>query len=176
MPDELRLVPVDLRWATKLWAWRQEAAARRYMPIRQLSVEDLVERLSRSSSDLADRSCEEYRWFVEVGGEPVGTVVLKNVSRTNGHAELGYHLAEAVHGKGFGARAVATCLDLAFADPDFRRIFATISADNLASQGLVRKLGFRREARLREHYRIGSRWVDQLIFAILRGEWIVNGG
>jgi RimJ/RimL family protein N-acetyltransferase len=169
----VRLVPVDVGLAPKLWAWRQQDAARRYMPLRQRSVEELAERLSRSASDLADRTCDEYRWFVEADAEVVGTVVLKNVSRTMGHAELGYHLAEAVHGRGIGTVAVRMCLDLAFADPDLHRIWATISADNAASQGLVRKLGFRREARLREHLRIQNHWVDQLVFAVLRHEWIV---
>jgi len=170
----VRLVPVDARWAPLLWAWRQEAAAQRNMPIRQATVEELAERLQRSGADLADRTQDEYRWFIEHEGEPVGTVALKNVSRANGHAELGYHVAEAHQGRGLGTFAVTACLDLAFAQPDFHRVFATISAHNLASQGLVRKLGFRREARLREHHFIQGRWVDQLVFAILKDDWVVG--
>lgn len=175
MTTNVRLVPTEIRWAPKLFAWRQEDAARRYMPLRQATVEALADRLGKASSDLADRTVDEYRWFVEAEGELVGTVALKNVSRAMGHAEIGYQISELAQGRGIGARAVAACLDVAFGDPDFHRVYATISADNLPSQGLVRKLGFRREARLREHYRIQGRWVDQLVFAILRGEWVVRG-
>lgn len=170
----LRLVPSDVRLAPVLWNWRQEPGARRNMPIRQASIEDLADRLTRSGSDLADRTRDEYRWFIERDGEPVGTVALKNVSRSNGYAEIGYHVAEAHQGVGIGTFAVTACLDLAFADPDFHRVFATISAHNLASQGLVRKLGFRREARLREHHNIEGKFVDQLVFAILRDDWVVE--
>jgi RimJ/RimL family protein N-acetyltransferase/predicted enzyme related to lactoylglutathione lyase len=170
----LRLVPTDALLAPILWTWRQEPGARHNMPIRQVSAEDLAVRLSRSGSDLTDRTRDEYRWFIERDGEPVGTVALKNVSRVNGHAEIGYHVAEAHQRRGIGTFAVSACLDLAFADVDFHRVFATISAHNLASQSLAHKLGFRREACLREHHRIEGRFVDQLVFAVLRDEWAVG--
>jgi RimJ/RimL family protein N-acetyltransferase len=157
-----------------MWAWRQEDGARRNMPMRQASVEELAARLAKCGTDVTDRAYDEYRWFIEHEDEMVGTVALKNVSRVNGHAEIGYHVAEAFQGRGIATQAVTACLDLAFGPADLHRVWATISAHNVASQSLVRKLGFRREARLREHHRIEGRWVDQIVFAILESEWIVR--
>ena len=108
---------------------------------------------------------------LEADGAIVGTVTLKNVSRTMGHAELGYHVAAGARRRGIGRRAVSDVLDLAFESPDFHRIWVTVSVDNLPSQALARRLGFQYEGRLREHYRILGHWADQLVFGLLRDDW-----
>jgi len=56
-------------------------------------------------------------------------------------------------------------------DLKLRKIFADVDPDNMASVGLLKKMGFEQEAHLREEWEthIGVR--DSLIFCLLRSEW-----
>jgi RimJ/RimL family protein N-acetyltransferase len=77
-----------------------------------------------------------FAWGIFLGPDLIGTVAV-----TEG--ELGYMLAPAAWGKGFAHEACQTALARAFAD-GLTQIHAGIWADNLASQGLLERLGFHR--------------------------------
>jgi RimJ/RimL family protein N-acetyltransferase len=65
--------------------------------------------------------------------------------RGQAEIEIGYWLAPAVHGRGFGAEAVAAIIvALTTAFPE-RRIYAECRPQNLASWRLLEKTGFRAE-------------------------------
>jgi RimJ/RimL family protein N-acetyltransferase len=46
-----------------------------------------------------------------------------------------------------------------------------ISHHNKRSQKLIRRLGFKREGVLRDHYFIEGRFLDDVIFSLLKEEW-----
>jgi ribosomal-protein-alanine N-acetyltransferase len=46
-----------------------------------------------------------------------------------------------------------------------------ISHDNKRSQMLLRRLGFKREGVLRDHYFVEGRFSDDVIFSLLKEEW-----
>ena len=43
--------------------------------------------------------------------------------------------------------------------------------ENLASQALLRRIGFGEEGYAREFLRINGRWQDHLLFGMLRDDW-----
>jgi [ribosomal protein S5]-alanine N-acetyltransferase len=156
----------------KLWfAWRNEAQARRYMPIEPWTVRTLKERLLASTPDLADQEKQEHRWVVQVGAASVGIVSILRPTFRHGFAEISYHLAEAYHGRGIGTEAVTQLVDDVFDKTDWVRLFALISVGNRASRGLAEKLGFVHEGTLRNHFIIRGRRVDQCVYGLLRKEW-----
>ena len=74
-------------------------------------------------------------------GQVIGEVLLKCVSDENGEGELGYALNAAFHRKGYAFEAAHRMLSLGFAEFGLRRITATLDSRNLASAGLLEKLG-----------------------------------
>ena len=164
----LRSVP----GAATLWhRWRHQAPARRFMPFAASTVGDLAARVARSGSDPLDRTWEEYRWWVRVGSEVVGTVAVTRVWWPMETAEIAYLLDEAWLGRGVGTVAVGAMVDLLFARGGLRRLVATVSVDNERSIRLLERLGFTRESTLREEYPIQGRFVDQHLYGLLRHEW-----
>lgn len=156
----------------KLWfAWRNEAQARRNMPIEPWSINALKKRLDAAKPDLSAPDQQEHRWIVQVDAESAGIVsILRPVVR-HGYAEISYHLAEAYQGRGIGTAAVARLIDLVFDQTEYRRLFALISVRNQPSRCLAEKLGFVHEGTLRGHFVIGGRPVDQCVYGLLRKEW-----
>jgi ribosomal-protein-alanine N-acetyltransferase len=171
MAPELRLVPVRPQHVDFWLALRAERAARRFVMTEGDSRESLLRRIHEASSDVTEARATQFRWMVEREGQLIGTVSARELSRSDGRIEVGYMLSEAVHGRGLGTRAVGLMLERLFSMSCLHRVWLTTGVDNVASQGVARKLGFRLEGVLREHYRRGGERVDQQIWGLLRPEW-----
>jgi hypothetical protein len=70
--------------------------------------------------------------------------------------------------------AVKLIVEYLFRTKDIERIEALTDTDNLASQGVLEKVGFKREGILRKRALIKGEYRDDLIYGILREEWIMN--
>jgi RimJ/RimL family protein N-acetyltransferase len=122
------------------------------------------ERLSGRGIDLAITDT--------ASGSPLGAVGLNAVSAARGSATIGYWLAREARGKGHVSRAVRLLASWAFDDLGLARLELTTDPDNLASQRVAERCGFRREGHLRSHMVVlhsGERR-DSLIYGLLPGE------
>lgn len=59
----------------------------------------------------------------------------------NGGIELGFMLDKPFWGKGFATEAVRVCIEIGFNKHCFKKIFASILSENIASQKVVTKAG-----------------------------------
>ncbi len=55
---------------------------------------------------------------------------------------------------------------------DAPALFASTDPQNHASHKLLRTLGFRQEAHFRQSLWFKGVWVDDVVFGLLRGEWV----
>jgi ribosomal-protein-alanine N-acetyltransferase len=94
-----------------------------------------------------------------IGVHPQGDVYCKN-------AELGYWLAEPYWGKGIVTEAVKQMVDYGFKNFDITRIYARPYPHNLASQKLLEKVGFKKEAVLKNAFFKNGEYLDELIYSI----------
>ncbi|MHB2016781.1 MAG: GNAT family N-acetyltransferase [Candidatus Xenobia bacterium] len=163
------LVPYRPEFLDPFVRWRHQATTVRYNPLRPLDFAQLKATLEREGSDLTFPS-SAYRWFVELDGEVVGSISLKEISEMMRYAEIGYGFDEAVHGRGIGTAAVRLAVERIFAETHLRKLIAYVHVDNTASCRLLERLGFRREGLLREHYLIDGKPVDEAFYGLLRGE------
>jgi RimJ/RimL family protein N-acetyltransferase len=155
-----------------LWArWRAEATTRRYNPVSDASLATLRARLEGWDGRLEDLGRDEYRWVVLLEDEPVGTGALLKPNWRLGYTEIGYLIGEAHQGRGLGKRAVALMVNTTFAMSGLRRLQALVSVENTASMRILERLGFAREGKLRAHFLIEGRPVDEVVFGLLREEW-----
>jgi len=97
----------------------------------------------------------------------VGTVTLWSIDRRNARAELGFAVAHAHWGKGYGSEAVGIALDYAFSELELHRLEADVDPDNLASLKLLERLGFEREGYLPERWYMGGEWRDSVLLGLL---------
>jgi [ribosomal protein S5]-alanine N-acetyltransferase len=105
---------------------------------------------------------------VRVEGRLAGQVTLDNIVRgamRGGH--LGYWIDRRVAGQGMASLAVALVCDHAFGAVGLHRVQADIRPENLPSQRLVERLGFRQEGLLRRYLDIDGDWRDHLAYALL---------
>jgi len=105
-------------------------------------------------------------------GKIIGRCGVHNWNQDCRRAEIGYHLNfEEYKRKGFMSEAISVIIDYAFTVMNLNRMEATVSPTNTASQAVMRKFKFRQEGLLREHYWIGDRFDDSMMFSLLRSEY-----
>lgn len=89
--------------------------------------------------------------------------------------EIGYVLASTYWGRGIATRAVKMVASTIFLErPHVERVDAWVDVDNLASQRVLEKAGFCREAVLRKYMLIKGRPRDMVVFSILSTDLQVN--
>lgn len=136
-----------------------------------------LETMAEAEAYVADmvRNAEQRRLFQWVIARPddrfIGTVTLFQWDRTNRRAEVGYMLDPAEQGRGLATDAVRAVLSFGFDVLGLHRVEADTDPDNAPSMRLLERLGFRREGYFRERWYIGGRYLDSVMFGLLREDF-----
>jgi len=91
-------------------------------------------------------------------------------------AEIGYWLGEPFWGKGIVTNAVKIFTNYTFENFDLNRIFANVFEGNIASERVLMKVGYKKEAILKKAVYKEGKFLDQYIYAILKNEFIYSYG
>lgn len=86
----------------------------------------------------------------------------------NYRTELGYMILPEYHNKGYVSEAVDTLLNYAFNTLNFHSIEAIIDPENSASERVLQKNGFVKEAHLIENEFYNNRFIDTVIYSLLK--------
>jgi RimJ/RimL family protein N-acetyltransferase len=160
-----------------LHAWRKEEALRAHQPFAPLTAEQIRTDLEKHLvNDLPNYGKDRYQWIVEriEDRTAMGWVTVSVRSWEHQIAEIGYSLATAFHGQGFGSEAVELVLYKLFYEAGMYRVEAKCSVENEASYRLLEKVGFRRDGILRAYFNIQSRRVDHYLYSLLRTEYFAS--
>jgi RimJ/RimL family protein N-acetyltransferase len=172
-PPRVALRPALPADAPLLARWRAEPSVGRYQPLQDASVADLRADLARQRPEEIFRGRgDRFQWIVAADGESVGWITLAVTSWEHGLAEIGYALTTSAQGRGIQAQALEQLLAELFLETPLERIEARCATDNLASQRVLDKVGFRREGTLRSYFLLGGRRVDNYLYAILRDDFL----
>ncbi|KAL5211159.1 hypothetical protein ABZP36_006782 [Zizania latifolia] len=118
-------------------------------------------------------------WFraICVGGEeerPVGAVSVTPTADAC-RAELGYVLARAHWGKGVATAAVKRVVATVFAEVEgLERVEALVDVRNAASQRVLEKAGFRREAVMRKYCVLKGQVKDMVMYSFISTDSLVE--
>ena len=112
-----------------------------------------------------ERAGISHRFVILVGDEIVGTVSLSNVVRgAMDGCNMGYFVAREHNGRGVATRAVGLMLDQAFGRLGLHRVEAGTLLDNVGSQRVLVRNGFRPLGVARGYLRINGAWQDHVLF------------
>lgn len=104
-------------------------------------------------------------------GQLIGNCGIRKRSLDAREADIGYELDPRFWGKGYATEAASKMLEFGFREMGLHRVWAWCLAENVASAHVLRKIGMRQEAHLRENEWLKNRWWDTLYFAMLDREW-----
>jgi ribosomal-protein-alanine N-acetyltransferase len=108
---------------------------------------------------------------IEVNGDFAGQITVGNIIRgALRSAWIGYWVSKDLGGQGVATAALALGLDHCFGPVGLHRVEATVRPENLASQAVLRNVGFREEGVLKRYLDVDGAWRDHLLVALTVGE------
>ncbi|GAA2526306.1 GNAT family protein [Pilimelia columellifera] len=175
--DRLRLRPFAPTDTAALYEMRTDPDVLRYLywpPATLDEVRDVVRQRTTMN-----RLAEENDYLVLAVADRdtdalVGEVDLCWTSVQHRHGEIGVILRPKAQGRGYATEAAAALLDLAFTRLSLHRVSARTDARNTACVRVMRRLGMRQEAHLRQCVLHEGRWHDELVLAVLADEWAAH--
>jgi ribosomal-protein-alanine N-acetyltransferase len=107
-------------------------------------------------------------------GEIIGMISMVSIDRFNGRGTIGYWLGSDYWRSGYMEEALRRMVDFGFMTLRLRRINIDAFADNVASNSLIRKVGFNYEGRRIEELKdkATKRIHDHDFYGMLRKNWL----
>lgn len=101
----------------------------------------------------------------------VGCIGINDISQAHRKASLGYWLDRSHQDRGIMTRAARQMTTYAFQELKLNRMELLCASRNYRSRGVAQRLGFQQEGVLRDYYWQHGRYVDMLLFSMLRRDW-----
>lgn len=177
LTERLLLRPFIRGDVDAVFGYRSRPEVAEYLFDRPMSHEECAEAVRARASQVAfTTEGDKILLAVEERdtGRLVGEVSLIWRSLVDQQAEVGYILHPDCWGRGYATEAARALLEFGFGTGALHRIYARCDARNAGSARVMRRLGMREEAHLREHTQVKGRWDEELIFAILEDEWALR--
>lgn len=108
---------------------------------------------------------------IRVDGAIQGTIGCHPIDWPNRTCSIGYWVTAERQGQGIVTRAVAALLDYLFGEMELNRVVIQCGTGNHKSCAIPQRLGFTREGVARQAEWVGGRWVDLVVWSLLRTEW-----
>jgi ribosomal-protein-alanine N-acetyltransferase len=172
--DSDRLVLRELRPgdAEDLFRVFADEEAMRYWSYRPFTTLDQAHRLLESLAQSV-REGIGLHWAITLRGDDrlIGRCGFNEWRKAHRRGDISYIVAREQWGKGVVSEALRAMLAHGFGPMDLHSVEAGVTPGNDASTRMLEKLGFRLEGHLRESYWAEDRFVDSLIYSLLRSDW-----
>lgn len=107
-------------------------------------------------------------WAITQKGDDtlIGIIGLYRINKTDFRAEVGYILHPKFHGKGYIKESIEKIIDFAFNHVNFHTLTAIIDARNTASENVLKKANFTKEAHFREDCYHNGEFSDSIHYSM----------
>jgi ribosomal-protein-alanine N-acetyltransferase len=161
-----KLTPKD---ATEILLLRGNPETMKYIP-RPLII-DIDGALAhiKMINDKIDENTD-INWAVTEKGNNkcIGIMGFYRTQPEHHRTELGYMITPEHWGKGYVTEAVTVLLDFAFNSLQFHSIEAVIDSRHIASERVLQKVGFVKEAHFKENFYYNNEFTDTVIYGLLK--------
>ncbi len=119
------------------------------------------------------RSKKAYHFVIRMRDKSkfVGEIALHHLDWDNRHGEIGFHIVSSQWGKGIATESAYRLCDWAFRDLRLHRLEAETTEGNLASDAVLKKLGFSLEGRRPKRNQIGKKWCAAHQYGLLKSHF-----
>lgn len=161
---------IKLEDNNEIFSYRSDSEANKYQEWIPNTLEEVNEFISKNPKEYNKPNTWFQLVIIDKGEDLIiGDVGIHFID--DYQSELGCTLARKHQGRGFATETLKGLIDHLFNDLNKHRIVTSIDPLNIGSIKLFERLGFRKEAHFRKSLLINGKWVDDIIYAILKEEW-----
>ncbi len=164
--------PIEHKDNKQIYSYRSDSETNKYQGWIPKSLKDVNEFISKNPTEF--NKPESWFQLVIIERETdkiIGDIGIHFIDNDNFQSEIGCTLSKIIHGKGFATETVGAVIDYLFNKLGKHRIITSIDPENKSSINLVERLGFRKEAHFKQSLLINGKWVDDIIYAMLKSDW-----
>ena len=88
------------------------------------------------------------------------------------NVEIGCTLHKQFQGMGYANEALKAVVNYVFSDLNKNKIKGSVDPRNLSSISMLEKLGFKKEAHVKDAFLLRGEYVDDVIYGLLQEEWM----
>lgn len=170
--SRLCLRAIQERDVNEVFLLRSDKELMKYIP-RPIAndIDDAIEHIKMVSSIIAKN--EGLNWAItELNSNlMIGIIGFYRLRPENFRGEIGYMILREYQNKGYISEAIAKTLDYAFNNIGFNSIEAVIDPENIASERVLIKNGFRKEGHFRENEFWNGKFLDSVVYSILKKDF-----
>lgn len=154
-------------------AYRADPDVARFQSWENFTRAEGVQFIAEMARQHPDTPGEWFQFAVELKstGKMIGDCALHAFAERRTEAEIGFSLASAYQGRGYAREALAGLLDYAFSTLKKSRIEALTDARNSKSIAVLERLGFVRDAAMREPVEFKGEICSEFLYLLFRESW-----
>lgn len=175
LTEHLIIRPMTMADEPDLYEYQSLPEVVKYIPWPARTLEQVREALAKSIAESKFNNEGDYGLLgieLKSSKKVIGQLALMFRSAENQTAEFGYVLNPNYSGHGYATEACRALVTYIFETGKFNRVFAHLDARNSASENLVKRLGMRKEAHIKDEEFFKGEWCDAIIYGILKREWL----
>lgn len=164
-----RLVVEDV---DEVFELRSNPETMKYIPRPLMTFKDeAIDHITMIDSKISNN--EAINWAITLKGSPklIGIIGHYRIKPEHFRAEIGYILNPKHHGKGIITEAIKCAVDYGFNIFGLHSIEAIIAPENFASEKVLQKNGFIKEAHLLENEFYNGVFLDTVIYSLLKNNF-----
>ena len=171
--ETIDLVAGNSKWVPLVCKWQNDPKVRRYArnmwPV-------TIEEIKKWFEPSPDRHMKEFVVFTiyhKRDKRPIGSVGFGRINWVSRNANIFATIGEPEYwGKGIAIEANKLLIKYGFTELNFHKIYAGVFTPNKRSLRVAEKLGFEKEAILKEEMYVDGEYHDVHKFALFKRDWI----
>ena len=174
--ERLLLRPIRLDDADAIFQYRSDPKSNQFQGWIPETIDDVHEFINNKVAPVMDIVGTWYQFVIikKETHEVIGDVGVHFLDSEKQQVEVGCTLAKNHQGKGYATEALNEMIRYLFDRVQKHRIIASLDPQNSQSIKLIERLGFRKEAHFKKSIQIRGKWADDVVYAILKDEWMKN--
>ena len=170
--ERIKLRPIEPKDSEQIFIYRSDPETNKYQGFIPKELNEVEEFIARNPAEFN----QPESWFQLViinkeSNEIIGDIGVHFIGTNGFQCELGCTLSKKHQGKGFATVAMKITIDYLFNSLNKHRLIGSVDPKNMSSIRLLERLSFRKEAHFKESLLVDGKWVDDMIYGLLKNEW-----
>lgn len=168
--DCLELRPIQADDAQDIFAYRSNVEANQYQDFIPKSIEEVKDFIAEAAEEFDEEGTTFQLVIINKNtGDIIGDAGISFID--DQQVELTCTIDKFHQQKGYASETLITVIDFLFQTLEKHRIIASIDPRNLASEKLLARIGFRKEAHFVKSYFHNGQWLDDVQYGLIASEW-----
>jgi RimJ/RimL family protein N-acetyltransferase len=128
---------------------------------------DAIKFIRKSQRGINSKKYYNFGIVLKRTGKVIGGIGLEKIDLKNKRAEIGFWIAQKHWGKGLVKEAIEIVSKFGFKQLGFHKIYSVVFEENIASQKVLEKFGFKVEGKLVEEFYRYEKWQNIILYGLL---------